>query len=535
MTTVIKHTLRAGATTTGSIRPDGWSPSLRVTLLGPTPAAAQLLWSVDQPNGEPWFEQRVRLPELAASETTVVDLRRQVDGEDLPGAGTVGFSLRLRSDLDGVDELLHRGSLSAVALEGEQRFAIDGGWMLRLGFVSLDAIDEYDAPRLTVTTFVEGEIDAYRLEAHCIHDGQRLSSADVSVLGASTANDGARALTEVVAVFDGVRGWNNLRDTGWGSGWHLLDEHDGRYEVKLLCDAAVVRTVPFEVAGRLLVAPGRVEFDPGRGAVILVPAQVPATETETDGVTESEEDAPGAFFGDAETAGSWVDVTDVYARRVAPTVAPPPMFDETTSAALQRFVDRAERLLLTWEAGMAAPPPFDFGQVLQAEAVLAEREEYATLADGAAAVPDDHPAALAGAATTFGDLRRRMTALFAAADARITGAAQATDDELAPYRTLLTGDKLAVFDEHPANAFLYTTTDRRVIETPEEIAGAEYWYFEGPIDLPSTASVNGVAMKVTVQGWRVLGWRFDASGSIVEEFENQGPGSSAPKWAFQRE
>ncbi|MGD8167741.1 hypothetical protein ACEXOS_011015 [Herbiconiux sp. P16] len=544
MTSVIKHALRASAGMFGSYRPEGWNPRLRVQLRGPAPAGAELVWAVARPDGSPWFEHRVPVPELDAHQTTTIDLQRWMDGGDLAEPGRVDFSLRIVSALDGVDELLHDGTMTSVALDGEQRYAIDNDWLLGLALLGLDAVDEYDAPRLTATVFLKGQVDTYQIEAHCFHEGRRIGRASfVDNRHTFTANDGTVVGQEIAVVFDDVRGWNNLRDSGWGAEWHLLDEHDGAYQVKLVRESTIARVVGFEVSGGSIVAAGAVEDDPGTGAVILVDT---AVEGALDGAWRK--DGAPAFYGDAATAASWLGIDAVYARRIEPSgasdaaaatthaSAPTPAFDEETAVALQAFVDRAERLLATWEAGfLDSRPPFDYAQVQNADAVLRERADYATLLDAAASVPGEHPATIAGEPTAVGAVRERMEVLFAAAEARLSGAAQAEADELAPYRALLTGDKLAVFEEHPASAFLYTTTDRRVIETPEELAAAEYWYFEGPLDVPSTASVNGVALKVSVQGWRVLGWQFDEAGAIVDEFETQGPGSSAPKSAFQRD
>jgi hypothetical protein len=522
----------------GSYRPEGWNPRLKVQLHGPVPAGAELVWAVARPDGSPWFEHRARVPELDPAQTTIVDLQRWADDGDLAEPGTVAFTLRIVSALDGVDELLHDGSLTAVALDGHQRYAIDNDWTLGLALVCLDAVDEYDAPRLTVTAFLKGDVGTYQLEAHCFHDGQRIAAAShLDDRHTFTANDGTPVGHEVVAVFDGVRGWNNLRESGWGGDWHLLDQHDGRYEVKLLRESELARVITFEVSAGRIVAVGAVESDPASGAVVLVDAAVKGL---LDGGRHA--DGAPAFYGDAVTAAHWVGIDAMYERRVTPAAAHEAEsgsgfgsgFDEESAAALRAFVDRCERLIATWEANLlGTPPPFDFGQVLQAEAVLAEQDEYSGMRDRVAAVPDPHPAVISGEQATVGELRQRMAALFAAAEARVSGAAQAEADALAPYRALLAGDKLAVFDDHPADEFLYTTTDRRVIETPEELAAAEYWYFEGSTEVPSTASVDGVSIKVSVQGWRVLGWRFDAAGTVVEEFETQGPGSSAPKSAFQ--
>jgi len=492
MTSIAAPTVRLGLSSFGGYRAEGWHPTLSAELSGPSPAGAEVQWAVSHADGVAWFVHRAPVPELAAGETIAIDLRPAEGGADADVQGAFAFTLRLVSELDGVDELLHEGEARVVALPGEHRFAIDHERMSPPGSVALDTLDEPDAPRLTATVFVPGEAEVWEIEAYLFHDGRRLARADSTTTRHTyTANDGTVVAREFTFPFDVVRGWNSLQASGWGAGWHLLDSHDGHYEVKLVRGGAIVREFAFDVThGRIV----------GRDDDYAL-----LTEAIAESVAEPN---PAADEGEVEA------VVD--------------------AVALRAFFDRAERLLLTWEADLLeGQPPFEVAQVLAAEAVLRERPGYETLRDAASALPDGHPVELAGEATTIGGLRIRMQALFTAADARLGGSAQAADDALAPYRALLSGDKLAVFEEHPADAFLYITTDRRVIETPEEIAAAEFWYFEGPLDLPSTATVDGVRVDVTVQGWRVLGWRFGADHSIVDEFETQGHGSSAPKSAYR--
>ena len=116
-----------------------------------------------------------------------------------------------------------------VALEGEHVYAVDNDWLLTLAFVCLDTVDESDGPRLKVTTFLKGAVDAYQVEAHCFFGGTRGAQAsDVSTGYTFTSNDGTVIGQEIVATFDDVRGWNNLTDQGWGEdSWHVLNGHDG--------------------------------------------------------------------------------------------------------------------------------------------------------------------------------------------------------------------------------------------------------------------------------------------------------------------
>ncbi|MCS5735912.1 hypothetical protein [Herbiconiux daphne] len=540
MTFVIKHTIRAGVESPDGYRASGWVPTLSLALRGPVPPASALVWSVSKPNGSAWFETRVPVSECPAEQVVTVDLGAAERGAEITETGSVPFTLRLVCELDGVDDLLHDGALAVVALGApeEYRFSIDERWLDGPALVGLDSVDEADAPKLRIGLFVGGDIDVYRLSAHCFRDGGRIAPAsDIEVAHTSTATDGTVVGRHVIIDFDAIRGWNNLSDSGWGGDWQLLDAVDGAYEVKLLLDSAVMRCVGFTVENGRIVAPGLIEADPWTGPVVFVDPTPPADAGEAPTTPLGVERTP-LFFGDIDSAASWATIDDVYAGRVASdsteVVSAMAVLDPQIAATVQAYVDRAERLILTWEAELLeAEPPFDSAQVLAAEAVEREQPGYLDLRDAAADVPDAIVVHLSGQPVTVGDLRARMAAIFTAAGRRIEVAAGHVDDELAPYRAVLQGDKLALFEERPANAFVYTTTDRVVIETPEELAGAEFWFYEGPLDLPSTATVDGSTIDVHVQGWRVIGWQFDPSGAIVDRFEQQGYGSSAPLSAFR--
>jgi hypothetical protein len=528
---VLKHCLRASAGTSSSFKPEGWHPKLQLTLVGESPAGAELVWTVLKPDGSDWFEHRVDAPELEAGEMTTIDLHRWEDGTDIDEAGDAGFSVRLVSELDGVDETLHEGVLRAVALEGEHRYAVDFDWLLPIALVCLDTVDESDAPKLKVTAFLKGEVDSYQVEAHCFYNGKRFAQAS-SVDGGYgfTANDGAGIGQEFTAEFETVRGWNNLADEGWGGeDWHLLDANDGDYEVKFVREKKVARVVAFRVENGQVVPPGAIEFDRWTGTVLITPASI---EGDKDGPWDA--DSPG-FYGDPVNGFLPGTIEAVYEERQVPEAAEEPLFDEDTTEALQRYSDRAERLLHTWSSIEDDSAPFSNDQLLQYEVLRDEMPAFREMRAAASDVPDDHEIQIVGETTTVGDAYARVLHLGELAEQRIAGAQDDAEAKLAPYRAVLANDKLAVFEDHPATGFRYYTTNKKVIETPEELAAAEFWYFEGSNETKGRGEIDGVKVDVTVEGWRVLGWKFDADGNTVAEYEEQGQGGSAPKTAFQHE
>ncbi|MFB2555203.1 hypothetical protein [Herbiconiux liangxiaofengii] len=529
MVTIIKHELRAGVGTAGGYRPEGWSPRLTVVLSGPAPAGADVVWAMARPDGAAWFEERTQAPELTEGQTATVELRRQID-DDIDVAGTAPFTLRLVSELDGVGVLLHEGALAVTQLDGDHRFAVNEDWRLTRALISLDTIDEPDAPPLVITTYLKGDVDVHRLEAHCFHDGTRIARASlVESRQAFTANDGTVVGHVIVATFDVVRGWNNLAASGWGGDWYLLDAHDGPYEIKLVRDNVVTRTVPLTIHAGRIVAPEVVEADPWTGSAI-------PTEAIIDGDLDGPHGAVTApVYGDPVSAANELTIDHVYALRTEPPEPDAAALDPEATAKLTAFLDRAERLIMTWEDDVVtAQAPFDQSQVMAAEALLREKGGYDDLHASVPETASGHVLILDGAPITVRDLGARMATLFAAASGMLTRASQQSADELAPYRAVLFGDKRRIFDDRPIDSFEYRTTDGLVISTPEELRDAVCWYFEGPVDLPSTGTVGDVTVTVSTRGWRIIGWQFDPDGTIVHAFEEQGLGLDAPRSAYRR-
>ncbi|WP_368497764.1 hypothetical protein [Herbiconiux sp. A18JL235] len=523
MTFIIAHEVVAVATRFDGSAGGGWSPRLSLTLGGPVPAAAELVWRVRRADGSPWFEHRVEVPERAAGALATVDLQRWGEGVDVVDTGIIRFSLELVSAFGGVVELLHDGMLRVEHREG-LGYVIDESARLDGATLALDALDEADAPPLRVAAYLDGDVEPHRVSVHCFHAGEQVVEASrVWSEQAFTSHEGRVIGHQIVAVFAGVRGWNNLAASGWGEGWHLLDRHDGDYELRFVLGTEVVRTVAFSVLGGRVVAQGALEVDRATGFALLVGAP-----------------APASFYGCAPTAPGTATIAEVYAARasapasdapVGPAAAPTQA--EVDPEALTAYAERAERLLLTWEAELlGARPPFELQQVLEAEAVLRERPGYEERAAAVAQAPDACELALSGRPHSLTSVRERMRALFAAAEARLQTAASEHDDALAPYREVLAGDKLALFDDRPVTDFEYRTVGRRPLSTPEELRDAEYWFFEGPAELTATATVDGQTVKVATAGWRVIGWRFTPDGTIAERFEQQGQGHDAPLSAY---
>ncbi|GAA2247558.1 hypothetical protein N1031_17620 [Herbiconiux moechotypicola] len=516
MSFVVDHTIRHALVAAGGYRPRGWLPVVRFTVGGPVPAGALVVVTVRRPDGELWFEVRTPVPETGEAGLVECEVRPPAvtaEGaavEEWTIAGVADYTVRVVSALEGADELLLEGAVEVESSGEEGRFAPAA----RTGraALALDALDEPDAPRLTVLLELRAEGDPFEYEAHLFCEGERVPGPATAVArSVDTDTVGEVISYELLFAFDAVRGWNKLAATGWGGDWFLLDRRDGSYEVRVLCRSEVAAVVAFSIENGRLVAPGGVEPDRWLGHILVL-------------------GEPGTAPADMEAL-----YRDRRGREEATASGSSPIDAE----ALQAYTDRAERLLATWESDFGGPPAgggahaLDSGLRLAAEALEREREGYLDRRAALARAADSTPVQLLGVGVELGVVHARVERLFAGAAAVLHGAERTQNEALAAYRAVLGADKLAIFDEHPADAFQYLTTDGVLLETPEQLAAAEFWYFEGPLDLETRATVDGVSVTGTSEGWRVLGYRFGLEGALVGRHEARGTGPGAPLTAFR--
>ncbi|MCU1387668.1 MAG: hypothetical protein JWL72_1006 [Ilumatobacteraceae bacterium] len=534
---LIKHALRIGAGGNDGYHPEGWNPKLKLTVMGPTPPDSELVWTMYKPDGSTWFEHSAALPELADEEMHTASLQKWDSGTDITEVGSFRFTIRIVMELDGIDELLHDGHLVAARLdENETWYGVDHSAWLTTGLVALDVYDEHDGPKLRATAFLGGSVDSYEVEAHVFHEGKRFAKASYVESGYEfTSNDGQTLAKEFIAEFDSVRGWNNLVGQGWGhDDWHLLDAHPGAYEIKFTRGGKVARTMAFQVGddGRI-VKDDVIEPDGAGRPSLWRRAEVVGT-FEGDAVADAS--APRAY-GDIESSSIDDSVDGMYWFRNPPAEGDADGgsgLDEETTERVESVVGKAYNLLWTWEEDMATggDPSYRSNFLLQCEVVVMDVDRFADAYAALDGVGDDAEVEVRDGTTTLAQAAQRVLVLGRQAKAHLGDDAAETDSVLEPYRAALRNDKLAVFEDHPAPDFLYHTTNKHVIETPDELAGAGLWCFEGSSDTDVKGTVDGHAVTGSVTGWRVLGYQFDDDHVLVDEWEVQGTGSSAPKSAF---
>jgi len=253
-----------------------WVPKIEYRVNGPIPSGGQLYVEYTVPGGAP-----VRF-DCATEETPQGRWwKTSCGGRDIPEdksstyTGPFNFAIKMRNELAGADTTLFSGKAKIAKVHSNEiktgKFAnhfvyyVDHDWQLPIGYVyyTPDDLNGWKRPILKVAFWVRGE--AYKLDPHLFYKGAevgRIMYEGEQVGKASCESDVDNNTTHfvdekdapqkakwarVVCTFNNVRAWDTS-DAGWGFGApHLMDKNPGEYELKVLRNNKLARSVKFNV------------------------------------------------------------------------------------------------------------------------------------------------------------------------------------------------------------------------------------------------------------------------------------------------
>jgi len=254
-----------------------WVPLISYRVNGPIPSGGQLYveytvpgnaavkfdCSTEETSADRWWKTtcggREGVPEEKATTYT----------------GPFQFAIKLRNELAGNDKTIFTGKAKVAKVHSNEistgKFAnhfvyyVDHDWNLPIGYVyyTPDDLNGMKRPMLNVTFWVRG--DAYKLDPHLFYKGAevgRIMYEGTQVGKPSCESDVENNTTHFVdeklapqkakwsrvrCTFNNVRAWDTS-DAGWGFGApHLMNKNPGEYEMKVLRNNKLARSVKFTV------------------------------------------------------------------------------------------------------------------------------------------------------------------------------------------------------------------------------------------------------------------------------------------------
>jgi hypothetical protein len=304
-----------------------WVPRIEFRVNGPIASGSQLYVEYTVPGGAPVkFDCPTEETQKGRWWKTSCGGRGIPEDKSTTYTGPVSFAIRMRNELSGgADATLFTGKAKVAKVRSNEtgpKFAnhfvyyVDHDWNLPIGYVYLtaDELKGWDRPDFHVSFWVRGE--AVNFKPHLFHQGKEVGKKTFEgeeVGRASCESDVDNNTTHFVAEsvpqkakwsrvrcsFPNVKGWDKSGETyGLFGPPHLIGANPGEYELKVLWNNRLARSVKFTVA-----ADGK--FDNGIASAnklgsdrVIVPVQIIGDQ---DGAWDRAAWKTDAFYGNPLT------------------------------------------------------------------------------------------------------------------------------------------------------------------------------------------------------------------------------------------
>jgi hypothetical protein len=314
--TIAKDSVQVKAFTFGVYRKNydvwSWVPKIDYRVNGPIASGSQLYVEFTLPGSGPWvkFDCKTEETQKGYGFDTECGGRQISEDKGSTYTGPVNFSIRMRNELAGGDQTLFTGKMKVAKVHSNEEgpkaankfvYYVDHDWNLPIGYVFYEPDKQWDLddprrwvkPKLSVAFWARGEISRFA-EAHLFHGGKEVGKmyyegkevGDNSCSGKEAENnpnqtttpEGPKFIwTRWKCTFSSVLPWNKTSDkneTLFGR-LYLLSENPGDYEVKLIWNGHLVRSLKFAVdAEGKLVDNGIATANKLGTDRIIVPVQV---------------------------------------------------------------------------------------------------------------------------------------------------------------------------------------------------------------------------------------------------------------------
>jgi hypothetical protein len=259
-----------------------WLPTVRFRVNGPIASGSTLWVEFNLPTG-PWVKFDCKTEEIAKDHWwQVEDAGGRDIGEDkgTTYTGPVDFAIHVRNDLASTDSVLFKGKIKVAKAHsnetGGEKFAqhfvyyVDQDWNLPIGYVfyTKDDVHGWDLPTFNAAFWARGE--GVEIQPHLFFEahevgkmswsgtpvGQPSADPELTLETTQYVDDSLPQKAKwarVVCTFPNVKGWNKTGQIldnsrpGQVGAVHILKDHPGDYEVKVLWRNKIARSIKFTV------------------------------------------------------------------------------------------------------------------------------------------------------------------------------------------------------------------------------------------------------------------------------------------------
>lgn len=272
-----------------------WVPKIEFEVLGPIEGGSKIYVEFDKPSGKPWMTLPMRTPELDNDGWDTI--KAEYPNDDvlekmaILEQGTVKFRIKMKNALAGTDKELFAGSFKVGTYLLDQKipdfknkrdFFVDYDWHLPMAYLWLNPLSDEEVPQLATQVCLRGNVNNDKIEAYLFHNGKQISKVPGSSYAqkqiyTSAADEPSHRWAIWEFTFATVRGFNRSGTSAY-NGQHFLDKNPGEYEIKIMRDNQLSRSVKFTVGPDGKIVDNGVAKRANLGGVrMIVPAKILGT------------------------------------------------------------------------------------------------------------------------------------------------------------------------------------------------------------------------------------------------------------------
>jgi len=289
-----------------------WLPRTSFYLKGDLPPGGQVTIVYMLPDGSPWISVPVVANKIGETNyyTCGNDYSTQEAGKPAKIlTGTFPFKITLQDPLAGSTKELYSGKYTVgkfhkgpdgAEFKNQNEYYVDQDWRLPMAFIAPNYSGAFsDNPVLEIKLYLKGEVDTQKLEGVLFFEDKMIASKEMR--GGSSYNP-FKLQTSGMDTGDPL--WS-LFNFSWAevrmsvptnkveSTWYL-SEHPGKYELKVLRNGTLARSVKFTIGEKGAIVDGGLAKAAADEVNAIFPVKVLGT---TDGSWDSSAWKAGAFYG----------------------------------------------------------------------------------------------------------------------------------------------------------------------------------------------------------------------------------------------
>ena len=326
--TIIKDSVVLWAYQIQSYRGDfntwAWVPRIEFRVNGPIPSGGQLYVEAGMPGTPSWVKFDCDTGQIEKGYWWKTNCGGNTIPEDKGSTytGPVNFAIKMRNELMGSDSTLFTGKMKVLKIHSNEVgpravnrfvFYVDHDWTLPIGYAFVDVERDRKKPVLNVSFWVRGR--PYKIEPYLFYQGKEISRVMLNGMlmgtpgcdfkdetGTMHAVDDDKKIiwNRVTCGYYVVLGWND--DDPERTDLHLLSKNPGEYEVKILWNNKLARSIKFTVRPDGKFDNGIATANKLGNDRVIVPVQIVGDQ---DGAWDKNTWKTDAFFGNPLTGFTW--------------------------------------------------------------------------------------------------------------------------------------------------------------------------------------------------------------------------------------